>query len=41
MGSILEDKHSVTIVAAKADLNIPCVRWSRSGVSARSDDNII
>ena len=41
MVSILEYEYSVTHVAAKADWYSPYVRWSRGGVSARSDGGII
>ena len=33
----LEYEYSVTSVAAKVAWYIPCVRWSRGGMSARSD----
>ena len=37
MGSSLDDEYSVTRVATKVTCYNPCVRWSRGGVSGRSD----
>ena len=37
MGSSLDGECSVIRVASNVAWYIPCVRWSRGGVSARSD----
>ena len=41
MGSSIDDEYIVTCVAAIAAWYSPYVRWSRGGVSARSDGGII